>query len=177
MKARAAVPLLLVLAAGCGHGDGLAPTAPAVAAPATPVPVAAATPTPAPTPAVPADAPEDPEPSPDCIHDSDHGVDSVSLAVYFLECGGQRIPGSRDMVDVPLGCRIHFNATPRDGMGAPTCSRTWPIWQVGPEELVRGGGFETFTPAYTAVGTGTMGARCIVDGVRSDWIILNIVEP
>ena len=174
----ALVPLLLVLGSACGRGDGLGPSAAVVQASSPPSPVAVASPSaPSPTPNVPSAPPEDPEPAPDCIHASDHGVDSVSLAVYFLECGGRRIPGSRDMVDVPLGCRIHFNATPRDGMGVPTCSRTWPVWQVGPEDLVRGGGLETFTPAYTAVAPGTMSARCIVDGVRSDWIVLNIVAP
>ena len=125
---------------------------------------------------MPQDEPE-PEPSPDCIHETDHGVDSVSLAVYFLECNGERIPGSKDMKQVPVGCRIHFNATPRDGSGAPTCSRTWPVWQVGPEELVAGNGGQTFTPAYTTKAPGVMSARCIVDGVRSGWIVLTITEP
>jgi len=132
-------------------------------------------PTATPPPVAPQDQPE-PEPSPDCIHDSDHSVDSVSLAIYFLECNGERIPGSKDMTQVPVGCRIHFNATPRDGIGAPTCSRTWPIWQVGPEELVGGNGGQTFTPAYTTKAPGQMAARCIVDGVRSGWIVLQITE-
>ncbi len=96
--------------------------------------------------------------------------------MYFLECDGERIPGSRGTTVVPVGCRIHFNATPRDGMGAPTCSETWPLWQVGPEELVSGGGDETFTPAYTAKAEGTLSARCIVDGVRSDWLFLELVR-
>jgi hypothetical protein len=135
-----------------------------------PSPVASPSPT-----AAPQDQPE-PEASPDCIHDSDHGVDSVSLAIYFLECNGERIPGSKDMKKVPVGCRIHFNATPRDGIGAPTCSRTWPVWQVGPEDLVGGNGGETFTPAYTTKAPGVMSARCIVDGIRSGWIVLTITE-
>ena len=114
--------------------------------------------------------------SPDCIHDTNHGVETVSLNVYFLECNGDRIPGSKDMKTVPVGCRIHFNATPRDGSGAPTCSKTWPIWQVGPEDLVGGNGGETFTPAYTTKAPGVMSARCIVDGVRSGWIVLTITD-
>ncbi|HEU0107621.1 MAG TPA: hypothetical protein VFT38_15685, partial [Vicinamibacteria bacterium] len=89
------------------------------AASSEPSPVASPSPTATAPPAVPQDAPE-PEPSPECIHDSDHSVDSVSLAIYFLECNGERIPGSKDMTQVPVGCRIHFNATPRDGIGAPT---------------------------------------------------------
>ncbi len=172
------LPPILLLAAACGGRGGLGPSAPVAAASASPLPVAVASPSPiAPAPpSAPPDEPE-PEPSPDCIHDSDHGVDSVSLGIYFLECGGKRIPGSRDIVDVPLGCRIHFNATPRDGMGAPTCSRTWPEWQVGPAEVVSGGGLQTFTPAYRTLQPGRMSARCIVDGVRSDWIVLNVVPP
>jgi hypothetical protein len=169
--------LLLVLsAAACGRhaATSLAPSDPVAAVSPSP----AATPIPSPSPAlVAAPAVPEAEPSPDCIHDSDHGVDRVSLAVYFLECGGERVPGSREITDVPVGCRIHFNATPRDGSGAPTCSRTWPEWQVGPPELVTGGGGDTFTPAYTAKEPGRLSARCIVDGVRSDWVFLNLVEP
>ena len=169
---------LLVLAAvslRCGRrgGENLGPSQPVagVAASPTPAPSAAATPEPAP----PRDEPA-PSPSPDCIHDTSHGVDSVSLVVYFLECGGDRIPGRPDMKEVPLGCRIHFNATPRDGMNVPTCSKTWPVWQVGPEELVSGNGGDTFTPAYSTKAPGVMSARCLVDGVRSGWIVLNIVD-
>ena len=138
-------------------------------------PVASPSPEATPSPVAPQDEP-DVEPSPDCIHGTDHGVDSVSLAVYFLECNGERLPGSKDMKTVPVGCRIHFNATPRDGSGAPTCSRTWPVWQVGPEDLVGGNGGQTFTPAYTTKAPGVMSARCIVDGVRSGWIVLTITD-
>jgi hypothetical protein len=114
--------------------------------------------------------------SPDCIHTNDHDVASVSLAVYFLECGGERIPGSKDLTQVPVGCRLHLNATPRDGMGVPTCPRSWPVWQLGPPELVTGGGGETFTPAFTAQASGQLWVRCIVDGVRSDYLSLTLVE-
>src|SRR5438552_18964300 len=62
--------------------------------------VASPSPTATPPPAVPQDEPE-PEPSPDCIHGSDHSVDSASLAIYSLECNGERIPGSKDMTQVP----------------------------------------------------------------------------
>lgn len=162
---------------GCGTrgGEELGPSQ-AVAGtggPASPAP----SPSPSPTagPAAPQDEPE-PSPSPHCIHQTYHGVDSVSLGVYFLECGGDRIPGSSDITEVPLGCRIFFNATPRDGMNAPTCSKTWPVWQVGPEELVSGNSHETFTPAYRTKATGVMSARCLVDGVRSGWIVLKIVD-
>jgi hypothetical protein len=165
------------LASGCGKpaADSLGPTqavaqgtAPAATPPPSPSPVASATP----------ELPAEPEaePSPDCIHETDHGVETVSLNVYFLECNGERIPGSKDVKTVPVGCRIHFNATPRDGSGAPTCSRTWPVWQVGPAELVGGNGGQTFTPAYTTIATGVMSARCIVDGVRSGWIVLTITD-
>ena len=182
---RVVLPLCLAAAVSClpacarRGGEPAAPSQPVAAGVPSPVPAPVASPSavpPAPAPAAPENEPA-PAPSPDCIHDTDHGVDRVSLAVYFLECGGQRIPGSRDITDVPVGCRIHFNATPRDGSGAPTCSRSWPVWQVGPEELVTGGGGDTFTPAYTAKAEGRLSARCIVDGVRSDWVLLNLIEP
>jgi len=168
---------LVTLVSGCSTppADDLGPSQAVVqGGTASPSPV------PSPTPeATPVPAPQDEpgaEPPPDCIHETDHGVDSVSLNVYFLECNGERLPGSKDMKTVPVGCRIHFNATPRDGSGAPTCSRTWPVWQVGPEDLVGGNGGQTFTPAYTTKAPGVMSARCIVDGVRSGWIVLTITD-
>jgi hypothetical protein len=168
----------LLALAGCSKrpADNLGPSQAVVqgGTASSPSPVPSPSPAATPVPA-PRDEP-DAEPSPDCIHDSDHGVDSVSLNVYFLECNGDRIPGSKDIKTVPVGCRIHFNATPRDGIGAPTCSKTWPIWQVGPEDLVVGNGGQTFTPAYTTKATGVMSARCIVDGVRSGWIALTITD-
>ncbi len=62
------------------QGDGATPSP-------APSPVASPSPTATPPPAMPENEP-DPEPSPDCIHETDHCVDSVSLAVYFLECNG-----------------------------------------------------------------------------------------
>lgn len=167
---------LVALIPGCSKRatESLGPTQAVAQGGTTPSPAASPVASPSPT-AAPQDEPE-PDPSPDCIHDTDHGVDSVSLSVYFVECNGERIPGSKDLTQVPVGCRIHFNATPRDGIGAPTCSRTWPIWQVGPEELVGGNGGQTFTPAYTTKAPGVMSARCVVDSVRSGWIVLKITE-
>lgn len=172
-----ALVLLAAVSLRCGKrgGEDLGPSPPVAGASASP----ATTPSPSPvaTPAAPTPQDEpDPSPSPACIHDTSHGVDSVSLVIYFLECGGDRIPGRPDMKEVPLGCRIHFNATPRDGMNAPTCSKTWPVWQVGPEALVSGNAADTFTPAYATKAPGVMSARCLVDGVRSGWIVLNIVD-
>jgi hypothetical protein len=171
---------LAALVSGCTKqaADSVAPSQAVTQGGSAPSPAASPSPSPSPTPtpvAAPQDEP-DTEPSPDCIHDTNHGVETVSLNVYFLECNGERIPGSKDIKTVPVGCRIHFNATPRDGSGAPTCSKTWPVWQVGPEDLVGGNGGQTFTPAYTTKATGVMSARCIVDGVRSGWIVLTITD-
>jgi hypothetical protein len=173
------VPCALSVTCGQRGGENLGPSQPIAGAPASPAstPLPTPTPSPAATPAAPTPQEEpDPAPSPACIHDTAHGVDSVSLVIYFLECNGERIPGRPDMKNIPLGCRIHFNATPRDGMNAPTCSKSWPVWQVGPEDLVSGSGADTFTPAYSTKAPGVMSARCLVDGVRSGWIVLNIVD-
>ena len=163
------------LRCGKGGGENVGPSQPVAQAAAAAFPAALALPhADARRPDAPGRA--EPSPSPDCIHDTYHGVDSVSLVIYFLECDGDRIPGRPNMTEVPLGCRIHFNATPRDGMNGPTCSATWPVWQVGPEELVSGNDYQTFTPAYRTKATGVMSARCLVDGVRSGWIVLKIVD-
>ena len=177
-----AAPWLAVLfLVGCSHAERpVAPSRLATVAPSesagAPSPAPAATPSPTPSAAPAQDVPV-PEPSPDCIHDSDHEVASVSLAVYFLECGGERVPGSKDIKQVPVGCRVHLNATPRDGMGAPTCSHSWPEWQIGPPDLASNLLGQSFTPAFTAEAEGQFWVRCIVDGVRSDYLYLTFVQP
>lgn len=170
--------IIIVLGLGCGQSghESLGPSgAVADAEPPPPSsPVASPTPVPSATPA-PTGADPEPSPSPDCIHDSEHGVESVTLALYFVECSGRRIP-LNEYNDVPLGCRIHLNATPRDGMHRPTCSRNWPEWQVDPSGLVGGpSDAETFTPVYQARDTGRLSVRCIVDNVRSNWVFFNLV--
>ena len=87
-------------------------------------------------------------------------------------------PAAMSVAEPARARRFDFglNATPRDGMNRPTCSRSWPVWQVGPEELVTARDTETFTPSYTAQREGRLSARCIVDGVRSGWLFFDLVE-
>ena len=54
---------------------------------------------------------------------------------------------------------------------------TLRVWQVGPEELVTARDTDTFTPTYNAQREGRLSARCIVDGVRSGWIVFDLVAP
>ncbi len=141
-----------------------------------PGPVASATP----SPTVPTTLAPSPEPAatpadgPDCIHDNDHPVERVNLGVYFVECGGEPVPGSTGSRSMPVGCRLHLNATPRDGSNQPTCSREWPTWSVNDPDLVGGGGGATFTPTYTALSPGVLRIECSVDGVGSNPVVVEL---
>ena len=164
---------VVAAALSCGGSDPFVPSGPAAAA-GSPAPAAPPSPLPSPSPA-PAAAPDpEPSPSPACIHDNDHRVETVTLALYFVECNGRRIQ-LNEYNDVPLGCRIHLNATPRNGMHQPTCSQEWPVWQVDPPEFVKARDEETFTPVYVAQDLGRLSIRCLVDGVRSNWVFFNLI--
>ena len=46
-------------------------------------------------------------------------VVKVGAKVYFLECNGQQVPGSECATQAQVGCRIHFDCTPKDAQQQP----------------------------------------------------------
>jgi hypothetical protein len=135
----------------------------------TPPPSASPTPMPLPSPT--------PDPRrPDSITDNQNPVAWVSLAVYFVECGGRHVEGSGGSTEAPVGCRLHMNATPRDGSGAPTSPLSWPVWRVSNMDLVSGGQEATFTATYSVSAPGLLTVWCSVDGVASNVVGVRLVR-
>lgn len=95
-------------------------------------------------------------------------VARVGLKVYFVECGGVEVPGSENATSVQVGCRIHFDCTPRDAFNHPTQSQGAPNWTFnGP---VSAGNVHDFTPTVTALSAGGLTAFVTIDGVTSDTL-------
>ena len=103
-------------------------------------------------------------------------VTKVGAKVYFLECNGQEVPGSEFATQAQLGCRIHFDCTPKDINNNPTQAQGFPSWSFSPGGLVSGGNPSDFTPTVTASGTGNLTAFVVIDGVRSNDVNIQIVN-
>jgi hypothetical protein len=94
-------------------------------------------------------------------------VAKLNAHVYFIECGGAPVPGTGGGNRAPVGCRIHFDCTARDGSNAPTNPRGNPVWTYSNPGLVSGGN-TGFNPVVIAKNTGCFSYYAEVDGVQSN---------
>jgi hypothetical protein len=84
------------------------------------------------------------------------------------------VPGSEHATETQVGCRIHYDSTPKDASNAPTRSRGTPSWSFNNMSLIKVGKTVDFTPTVTAVKSGTLVAWAEVDGVRSADLAIRI---
>jgi hypothetical protein len=103
-------------------------------------------------------------------------VVKLGAKVFFLECGGGEIPGSERATETNVGCRIHFDCTPKDGSNAPTRSRGTPEWSFNNTSLIKVGKTVDYTPTVMAVKPGHLVAWAVVDGVRSNDVPI-LIKP
>ena len=101
-------------------------------------------------------------------------VTKVGAKVYFLECDGQMVPDSEFATSAQVGCRIHFDCTPKDAANNPTQSQGAPQWSFSPGSLVAVGNPNDFTPTVTAKSAGDLTAYVVIDGVTSNTLSINI---
>lgn len=101
-------------------------------------------------------------------------VTKVGAKVFFLECEGQMVPDSEFATSAQVGCRIHFDCTPKDANNNPTQSQSAPQWSFSPGSLVDGGNPNDFTPTVTAKSPGDLTAYVVIDGVTSNSLSINI---
>ncbi len=93
----------------------------------------------------------------------------LGAKVFFVECNGREIPGSEGSTQAQIGCRIHFDVTPKDAQNAHTQVRETPRWTFTPANIAGGVGSKTeYTPTIAATGGGTLTAYCEADGIRSN---------
>lgn len=93
----------------------------------------------------------------------------LGAKVFFVECDGHGIPGSEGSTSARIGCRIHFDVTPKDARNEHTQIREVPRWTFSPAGIAGGVDSKTqFTPTITATGAGTLTAYCEAEGLRSN---------
>jgi hypothetical protein len=162
-----------------GGGQPIAPPP----APTIVIPVPAPTPEPGPQlpPSNPAPAPNNPPAHnpggfpPGQIPSNTNPVARLGAKVFFLECNGQQVPGSDSATETRVGCRIHFDVTPKDANNAHTQVRHVPTWTFVPSDIAGGvGSKQDFTPTVSATGRGVLTAFCTADGVRSNDVRITI---
>ena len=135
-------------------------------------------PVPAPTPVV-VEQPSQPAPSNPTpgngpnqdgdIPDNNNPAVRLGAKVFFVECDGREVPGSANATEARIGCRVHFDVTPKDAGNLPTQVRQVPHWTFSPSGIAGGvDGKTEFTPTVPATGAGTLTAYCEADGIRSN---------
>jgi len=159
---------LAALGALAACGGSATPATPTASAPVavTPTP-AAPSPTPVPSPAPTAAPVPNPEPSPE-INDNDAPVDHVGAGVYYVDCNGELVPNSRNAKEVPVGCRVHLDATPKDADNVPTNPRYTPEWFFSDPGNIDVSGTNPLGPMITARRGHKQTINVWVDGVQSN---------
>jgi hypothetical protein len=131
------------------------------------------TPTPAPSSPGAPQAPEDEgneDDGDEFIPDNTNPVARVLTKVFFVECGGQPVPGSENGSTAPVGCRVHLDTTPKDSGGKPTQAKRPPQWVYSNPGLFAVQGNSPFNPVLLVKAAGSTSAYSVVDGVQSNTI-------
>jgi hypothetical protein len=152
-----------------GGGQPLAPPP----APVIVIPIPAPTPVVVEQPPAPNPGPNNPPPGGGGGNVPNNTNPAVRLGakVFFVECDGREIPGSEGSTSAPVGCRIHYDVTPKDAQNAHTQVRETPRWTFSPASIAGGVGSKTeYTPTIPATGAGTLTAYCEADGIRSNEV-------
>src|SRR4051812_33112120 len=141
-------------------------TTPAPTTPAPSSPAATPTPTPRPT------ATPNPEPTSDPSGQNRAPVARVACSVYFVECNGEIVPGSKGASSAPVGCRVHLDATTKDASNEHTY-RTEPQWVFSNPGMFERSGNSAWNPAITGKGAHHQSMYAVADGVRCDEFGIN----
>lgn len=132
-------------------------------------------PAPAPTPGAPAPAPTPGAPAPNPggqIPTNTNPPVRLNAKVYFVECEGRAVSGEYS-TEARIGCRVHFDVTPRDANNQHTQTRNIPRWTFSPPEIGDGTSTRTgFTPAIRVTGAGTFSAYAEADGLTSNTVTI-----
>ena len=178
-QALALIALVGLTLGGCQTLTEELPSAPQT--PPVQIPVLPPIVNPGPIPDVPSggggggDQPPTSEPAPPSggegdIPNNTNPVAKVGAKVYFLECDGEPVPDSGYATSAQVGCRVHFDCTPKDANNNPTQTQGSPNWSFSPGGLVDVGNPNDFTPTVTAKSPGTLSAWVVIDGVTSNTV-------
>lgn len=129
---------------------------PTVEASATPAPI----PNPGPTPK--------PRPTPPPTPANTNPVARLGIQIETVTCNGivQKHPNT-SWDEVPVGCKMYFDATPKDAQNQRTTPQELPTWTFKPGSLVDVNLVDPYTPIVEALDPGELEVIAEVDGVQS----------
>lgn len=165
MRSRALI--LALAAAGMALASCGGASSPTVPTP-TPTPVPSATPTPAPTPK------PTPKPTPTPTPTNTEPVAKLHIKVEFVECGGTILRNSKEATSAAVGCKIHFDATPKDENNLKTTPEGTLSWTYQPRFLVNVNEKDQFAPIVTALEPGQLAIQSEVDGIQSNILQMKL---
>ncbi len=95
-------------------------------------------------------------------------VAKVGAKVYFVECDGVHVPDTELATSAPVGCRVHFDCTPKDSTNYPVKAQGLPNWSFSNPSLVSVNDKNDYTPTALVRAPGHLTAWVVIDGVRSN---------
>jgi hypothetical protein len=153
--------LLALCAAALGSTDcSDSPAQPNVTpTPTAPIATPAPTPNPGPTPkARPTPPPEPPNTNP---------VARIGVQIETVTCNGIPQKTNTSWDEVPVGCKMFFDATPKDAANQRTTPEGVPVWTFTPAKLVSLNLVDPYTPIAEALDPGDLEVVAEVDGIQS----------
>jgi hypothetical protein len=149
---------------------------------ATPAPVATPAPTNPSNPSATPAPPENPAPTPTTppggippdIPDNASPVTKLGAKVYFVECGGEEVPGSGNATEAQVGCRVLLDVTPKDSSNKPTQVKGTPEWSFDNMSIISVSSTRGFNPTFIAKAPGVVTCHAEVDGVRSNDVSIHL---
>jgi hypothetical protein len=166
---RRVVVLLWLGAVALGfNGCSDSPAQPTVQPSATPTASPTPQPNPGPTPK--------PHPVPPAVPANTNPVTKLSIQIETVTCDGVPIKSNTSWDEVPLGCKMYFDTTPKDASNNRTTPEGTPSWIFDPNKLVSVNLTDPFTPIVTADDHGILIVSAEVDGIRSKDLEVKIIE-
>jgi len=148
--------------ASCGDSPARPDPTPPTTVPARPSP----TPNPGPTPK--------PRPTPPPTPGNTAPVAKVGVQIETVTCDGVPQKSNTSWDKVKVGCKMFFDATPKDDQNQRTTPKEVPVWTFEPAKLVDVNLIDPFTPIALALDPGELTVVAEVDGIRSKPLVVQL---
>jgi len=148
--------------ASCSDAPAQPDPTPPTTLPARPSP----TPNPGPTPK--------PRPTPPPTPGNTAPVTKVGIKIETVTCNGVPQKSNTSFDEVVVGCKMFFDATPKDKANQRTTPDGLPTWTFEPAKLVDVNLIDPYTPIATALDPGELTVTAEVDGIRSKPLVVRL---
>jgi hypothetical protein len=134
--------------------------------PIVPTATPAPTPNPGPTPKA--------RPTPPPIPPNTNPVARVGIQIETVTCNGVPQKSNTSWDEVPVGCKMYFDTTPKDAQNQRTTPANTPVWTFDPPKLVDVNYADPYTPIAMALDPGDMVVIAEVDGIKSQPLTVKL---